>query len=284
MWEREKVLIYLLKNLGFLIGQKHQVLLLYCKSVLIYWQSKNGKLNNWKDVTVSDALTVAAAASMGIPPLAFALNLAAAGLNARAAVLGEKEPMPTLGDLFGGTSDAVQDFFDGKIDINYDYLGGFLSEKIDDFFHWCFNFLPSDWNSWFKLPYRNQTGIRQVDPLALDLDGDGIETVAAKGYDGSLFDHRGTGIRTAGGWVAPDDGLLALDLNNNGVSTTAASCSTTVPVCPTAVPPPTATKLCASTIKTSTTKSTPKTPSITPCAYGATSTRTASARKANFSA
>jgi hypothetical protein len=52
------------------------------------------------------------------------------------------------------------------------------------------------------------------DPLALDLDGDGIETLAA---DGSvLFDHTSDGVKLATGWVAPDDGFLVLDRNENG--------------------------------------------------------------------
>ena len=55
------------------------------------------------------------------------------------------------------------------------------------------------------------------DPLALDLDGDGIETVATKGFAGALFDHRSQGIRTATGWVSADDGLLVRDLNGNGI-------------------------------------------------------------------
>lgn len=54
------------------------------------------------------------------------------------------------------------------------------------------------------------------DPLALDLDGDGIETLAADGYYGALFDDDADGIQTATGWVAPDDGLLVLDRNGNG--------------------------------------------------------------------
>ncbi|HEZ5392508.1 TPA: calcium-binding protein, partial [Neisseria meningitidis] len=54
-------------------------------------------------------------------------------------------------------------------------------------------------------------------PLALDLDGDGIETVATKGFSGALFDHRNQGIRTATGWVSADDGLLVRDLNGNGI-------------------------------------------------------------------
>ena len=55
------------------------------------------------------------------------------------------------------------------------------------------------------------------DPLALDLDGDGIETLAANGYSGVLFDQNGDGIKRATGWVASDDGLLALDRNGNGI-------------------------------------------------------------------
>lgn len=52
------------------------------------------------------------------------------------------------------------------------------------------------------------------DPLVLDLDGDGIETVAATGA--ILFDHDGDGVKSGTGWVASDDGLLVLDRNGNG--------------------------------------------------------------------
>ncbi|WP_226595807.1 calcium-binding protein [Marinobacter nauticus] len=52
-------------------------------------------------------------------------------------------------------------------------------------------------------------------PLILDLDGDGIETV---GHDADIhFDHGGDSFRELSGFVAPDDALLALDLNANGV-------------------------------------------------------------------
>lgn len=53
------------------------------------------------------------------------------------------------------------------------------------------------------------------DPLAIDLDGDGIETVSAA--SGVLFDHDGNGIKTGSGWVGKDDGLLVLDRNGNGL-------------------------------------------------------------------
>lgn len=54
------------------------------------------------------------------------------------------------------------------------------------------------------------------DPLALDLDGDGIETVGVVGSQVVLFDHDGDGVRTGTGWVGPDDAWLVLDRNGNG--------------------------------------------------------------------
>ncbi|WP_332853587.1 calcium-binding protein [Duganella sp. S19_KUP01_CR8] len=56
---------------------------------------------------------------------------------------------------------------------------------------------------------------RRADPLVLDLDGDGLETVPLSA--GVHFDHDANGLREATGWVAPDDGLLAWDRNGNGV-------------------------------------------------------------------
>ena len=52
------------------------------------------------------------------------------------------------------------------------------------------------------------------DPLILDLDGDGIHTVSIN--DGVKFDHDGDGFKENSGWVSAQDGLLALDLNNDG--------------------------------------------------------------------
>ena len=52
------------------------------------------------------------------------------------------------------------------------------------------------------------------DPLTLDLDGDGIETIAAT--SGVYFDHNADGIQTTSGWIKADDGLLVRDINGNG--------------------------------------------------------------------
>ena len=54
------------------------------------------------------------------------------------------------------------------------------------------------------------------DPLTLDLDGDGIETVGVSSTNPILFDHDGDGIKNGTGWVASDDGMLVLDRNGNG--------------------------------------------------------------------
>ncbi|EOC50214.1 putative hemolysin-type calcium binding protein, partial [Neisseria meningitidis 2008223] len=73
-----------------------------------------------------------------------------------------------------------------------------------------------------KLDPKRSGKYHVYDPLALNLDGDGIETVAAKGFSGSLFDHTNNGIRTATGWIAAYDGFPVRKLNSNGgiISTT----------------------------------------------------------------
>jgi hypothetical protein len=53
------------------------------------------------------------------------------------------------------------------------------------------------------------------DPLILDLDGDGIETVAPNSTNPILFDHDGDGVKNGSGWVSADDGFLVLDRNGN---------------------------------------------------------------------
>jgi hypothetical protein len=61
-----------------------------------------------------------------------------------------------------------------------------------------------------------QNFVRPRDPLVLDLDGDGIETVGASSSRPVLFDGDGDGIKTGTGWIAADDGFLVLDRDGNG--------------------------------------------------------------------
>ena len=55
-----------------------------------------------------------------------------------------------------------------------------------------------------------------LSPLVLDLDGDGVE-LSNLGETETYFDLNGDGILEGTGWVRPDDGLLAIDNNRDGI-------------------------------------------------------------------
>jgi len=93
-------------------------------------------------------------------------------------------------------------------DLDLDEFWGSLNGDINNILN-DMNLTWDQFLDWVEPPPRR-------DPLALDLDGDGIETLAADGYSGVLFDQNGDGIKRATGWVASDDGLLVLDRNGNG--------------------------------------------------------------------
>ena len=54
------------------------------------------------------------------------------------------------------------------------------------------------------------------DPLVLDLDGDGVEVTALAGSS-VHFDYDQDGFAERTGWVSPDDGILVIDRNGNGI-------------------------------------------------------------------
>ena len=55
-----------------------------------------------------------------------------------------------------------------------------------------------------------------VDPLVLDLDGDGLELIPLSYNDDQRFDMDGDGYAEPTGWVGSDDGFLVHDANANG--------------------------------------------------------------------
>jgi pimeloyl-ACP methyl ester carboxylesterase len=75
--------------------------------------------------------------------------------------------------------------------------------------------------SWFEdliSPFTNAIAnqfIRNIDPIILDLDGDGIEFISSADIT-IFFDMDGDGRRERTGWITADDGFLALDANANG--------------------------------------------------------------------
>lgn len=83
------------------------------------------------------------------------------------------------------------------------------------------------WNpytQWLNITISNAIGttpdplvktIRYVDPMILDLDGDGLEiTPLSKGI---LFDANGDTIKTGTAWAGADDGMLVWDRDGNGL-------------------------------------------------------------------
>ena len=61
----------------------------------------------------------------------------------------------------------------------------------------------------------NKKSIEEIrSPLAIDLDGDGVETVSVD--NGVYFDHDGNGFAEKTGWIGSDDALLVRDINENG--------------------------------------------------------------------
>ena len=54
-----------------------------------------------------------------------------------------------------------------------------------------------------------------VPPIVLDLDGDGVEFAGRA--DGVTFDYAGDGTPESTAWAGRDDGLLAIDLNGDGI-------------------------------------------------------------------
>lgn len=67
--------------------------------------------------------------------------------------------------------------------------------------------------------FNDATTTVRRDPLALDLDNDGIETIAINPSAPILFDHNGDGASSATGWLKGDDGWLVNDLDQDGLIT-----------------------------------------------------------------
>ncbi|HMK37409.1 MAG TPA: hypothetical protein VK463_20210 [Desulfomonilaceae bacterium] len=57
----------------------------------------------------------------------------------------------------------------------------------------------------------------RVDPLVLDLDGDGIKTASVNGPTLTFFDNNVDAFAEQTGWIAPGSGLLCMDRNGNGI-------------------------------------------------------------------
>ncbi|NIN28329.1 calcium-binding protein [Hydrogenophaga sp.] len=106
------------------------------------------------------------------------------------------------------------DLYGGGYDFGYSDIGwgsGDYDPFINDpygynFGDWAIDHYPGPssgghWGLWW--------------PVGLDLDGDGIELVDQQ-HSQAWFDVAGDGLRRNVGWIAPDDGFLAVDANHDG--------------------------------------------------------------------
>jgi hypothetical protein len=102
-------------------------------------------------------------------------------------------------------------------------LGLYVIEKDIDFTRLLDPDLPKGWwSDFWRIQFgdtlKAMTGtsyFEGVDPLVLDLDGDGIE-LSGRSSVSPRFDMDGDGFAEPSGWVLGDDGLLALDADQNG--------------------------------------------------------------------
>ena len=75
-------------------------------------------------------------------------------------------------------------------------------------------FIYDNWDKISDFYDRAKTWVWPRDPIILDLDGDGLETVGLA--SNVYFDHDGDGVLTRTGWAGKDDALLVWDRNGNG--------------------------------------------------------------------
>ncbi|NDG72790.1 MAG: hypothetical protein EBY32_16135, partial [Proteobacteria bacterium] len=80
-------------------------------------------------------------------------------------------------------------------------------DKLFDYFKYWFDF--DKFITPLRDAFRNAELWLRRDPIILDLDGDGVETLAQA--SGRHFDHDGNGFAEQTGWVGADDGLLIRD-------------------------------------------------------------------------
>ncbi|EXS22154.1 type I secretion C-terminal target domain protein [Acinetobacter baumannii 573719] len=159
-----------------------------------------------------------AALAVDKPGLSTALN-GLSGFLGLSSNIAEKGP--EIGDALAQALSEIQKMqHDGTFpELDPGLMAGFAGEVLEGGSKEFYSWFPDDWNPWKNID-RNSDGVKKYhiyDPVVLDLDGDGIETIAANKWAGVLFDHDNDGIRTSTGWVGSDDGILVLDRNGDGV-------------------------------------------------------------------
>ena len=119
-------------------------------------------------------------------------------------------------DVMGQLNDVLQQWFGEEFEVLTNAGGEFGSWFAGTWAGvWVYdNWIAPDVGANFNSA---QSFVRRYDPLALDLDGDGIETTGTGNWQNTtLFDHNGDGLAEGTGWLSGDDGWLVRDINGNG--------------------------------------------------------------------
>jgi hypothetical protein len=167
-----------------------------------------GALLTTLGASIGAAIGAALAGAIGGTALAVALPaIVALGVGAIFGGFVNNLLAETFPELYEALGEFIFDVVEGL-----DSLYEMASEALGDFLDWWDPLgINSDVNGDFSSALNF---IQRYDPLTLDLDGDGIETVSAN--TGIKFDFDGDGLKTGTGWVKGDDGFLVLDRNGNG--------------------------------------------------------------------
>ncbi|QHE95870.1 hypothetical protein ACKUFS_27165 [Pseudomonas cannabina] len=117
-----------------------------------------------------------------------------------------------VGEMFSRRGEWIDAFADGQTNLSYlEWLkqqkGGGGKESS-----WTPALDPSPVG--YEVYSHFKSAQSYVDPLVLDLDGDGIETVSNTA--GVVFDFDGDGKKSGTGWVSADDGVVVLDRDGSG--------------------------------------------------------------------
>jgi Ca2+-binding RTX toxin-like protein len=164
-------------------------------------------------VTTAGAVAGARAVSSLVSPLA-GLGphgaVAAGALTLGGALFGANLAGPAI-DSFSDTLGRLSVSFTDTITELWTTKPGFLGELSE---------LSESLRRWIDTTIRTLKrlfGVAEatISPLVLDLDGDGVSTLAIEA--GLHFDHDGNGFAERSGWVGRGDGLLVRDLNGDGL-------------------------------------------------------------------
>jgi Ca2+-binding RTX toxin-like protein len=131
-----------------------------------------------------------------------------AGVVAQSAAEAIVDTYPNLGSDFASFSADLTASIVSAMSAVWDSgsnLGGMLSDLLSD--------MPNNFPFGMSFP---NPGSLPVDPLVIDLNGDGVKLTGVANST-AFFDYAADGFREKTGWAAGGDGILVRDLDSNGL-------------------------------------------------------------------